>query len=407
VRRPAEEPTGQEEAKVATLPREALGSRPLAELVEARAYAVPAARFGRGAWSLDRNDVATLMEKVRRAGVPLGEFTGAPLLYGIKTGLNEAFLLDQSHRDQLVAADPGSAEIIKPYLRGQDIRRWTPEWAGLWMIFARRGIDIDRYPGVRAHLLGYRGQLEPRPADWGGEWQGRKPGAYRWFELQDAVDYYEAFERPKLVIQRIAFHPRVALDGGGMYLNDSAIIVPSADLWTLGVLNSPTLWYYASRSLPHKKDEALAMDIDKAESLPVPLPPPEARAEAETSVARLIELTRERRALEREMFEWLGAELGVAQPGTQLERFADLAAETFLEEVRQRRSKKAPPLAPQQVAALRQAHGEYAPRLRTLEAKAAGLEHRLSHLVNRAYGLSPEDVELIWSTAPPRMPVGR
>ena len=93
------------------------------------------------------------------------EFAGVKPYYGIKTGLNEAFLIDTPTRDALVKSDPSSAEIIKPYLRGQDIHRWVPEWAGLWMIFARRGIDIESYPAILRHLEKYREQLEPKPGD--------------------------------------------------------------------------------------------------------------------------------------------------------------------------------------------------------------------------------------------------
>ena len=63
------------------------------------------------------------MEKIRHNGVPLAEFAGVKPLYGIKTGLNEAFLLDTPTKDRLVREDPDSAGIIKPYLRGQDIKR--------------------------------------------------------------------------------------------------------------------------------------------------------------------------------------------------------------------------------------------------------------------------------------------
>ena len=74
------------------------------------------------------------MDKIRRAGVPLEEYAGVSPQYGIKTGYNEAFLIDTPTRDALVAADPNCAEIIKPYLRGQDIERWYAPWRGLWMI---------------------------------------------------------------------------------------------------------------------------------------------------------------------------------------------------------------------------------------------------------------------------------
>ena len=103
------------------------------------------------------------------------------LTAGVLTGFNEAFLIDTPTRDALVAADPTCAEIIKPYLRGQDIERWYAPWQGLWMIFARRGIEIEKYPSVLAHLQQYREQLEPRPEDWQGDsrgWLGRKPGNY-------------------------------------------------------------------------------------------------------------------------------------------------------------------------------------------------------------------------------------
>ena len=63
-------------------------------------------------------------------GTPLGEYVQGRIHMGVKTGLNEAFVIDQAMRDELVAADPKSAEIIKPWLRGRDIKRWTPEWPG-------------------------------------------------------------------------------------------------------------------------------------------------------------------------------------------------------------------------------------------------------------------------------------
>jgi hypothetical protein len=103
------------------------------------------------------------MDTIRAAGVPLREFVGAAPLYGINTGFNEAFLIDPPTRDRLVREDPASAGIIKPYLRGQDVERWTPAWAGLWMIFAPCGIDIKQYTAVKPHLAKSRRQLEPKP----------------------------------------------------------------------------------------------------------------------------------------------------------------------------------------------------------------------------------------------------
>jgi hypothetical protein len=84
------------------------------------------------------------------------------------------------------------------------------------MIFARRGIEIEKYPAVEAHLSRFRTQLEPRPDDWKPKtpdqsWPGRKPGTYAWYEIQDSTDYWEENSRDKLIYQAIQFYPQYAL----------------------------------------------------------------------------------------------------------------------------------------------------------------------------------------------------
>ncbi len=257
---------------------------------------------------------------------------------------------------------------------------------------------------VKRHLLEYRTQLEPKPRNWEGAWSGRKAGSYQWYELQDTVEYWKAFEKPKLCIQRIAFHPRVARDDDGMYLNDSAVILPCTDPWVTACLNSPAMWYYSFRYLPHKKDEALAMDIDKVVLLPVPTPDEAARIEAEQAVDRLVSLSGEQREVTGEVLTWLGTEFRIDAPGQKLGAFATLTVDDFLAEVRKRRPRGPSTLTPKEVSALRSTHAEYAPQIHKLQQEAAGLEQRLAGLVNAAYGLTPEEVELMWETAPPRMP---
>jgi hypothetical protein len=104
-------------------------------------------------------------------------------------------IVDASIREELVAADPDCNDIIKKMLRGEDLRPWYYEDEGRWLIFTRRGIDIERYPAVREYLAAFRERLEPQPPDWSGasgSWPGRKPGPYKWYEIQDSVDYHEA-----------------------------------------------------------------------------------------------------------------------------------------------------------------------------------------------------------------------
>ena len=79
----------------------------------------------------------------------------------------------------------------------------------------------------------------PKPKDWKGEnWKGRKPGNYKWYEIQDAVDYYAEFEKPKIIIPAIVQRASYMLDNSGFYSNDKTSIIATDDLYLLGILNS-------------------------------------------------------------------------------------------------------------------------------------------------------------------------
>jgi hypothetical protein len=88
----------------------------------------------------------------------------------------------------------------------------------------------------------FKDQLMPRPKNWkGGEWKGRKPGSYQWYEIQDTIDYYSEFENPKIIVPAIVQKATYCLDTSGFYSNDKTTIIASDDLYLLGVLNSKTV----------------------------------------------------------------------------------------------------------------------------------------------------------------------
>ena len=115
--------TPEREVQVTVFPRDPLGKVELDRYVREHGHCVPQGRFTWAVWSLEPAAVNDLLAKIKRAGVPLAEFAGVKPYYGVKTGLNEAFLIDTPTSERLVKADPRCAEIIKPYLRGQDMTR--------------------------------------------------------------------------------------------------------------------------------------------------------------------------------------------------------------------------------------------------------------------------------------------
>lgn len=404
---PAVEPV--EDAAVAVIPGDRVPQDRLAALVKGLQFPMPRLSFAPEGWILEPPTVRTLMERVQAANPSLAEFAGVRPVRGVLTGFNEAFVVDSDTRDRLVAKDAGSAALLRPFLRGQDIERWASAWPGQWMIFTRHGTDIERYPALKEHLSQFRAALEPRPNDWkpakpGDEWPGRKPGSYRWWEIQDSVAYFETFDRPKIIYQEIQFYPAYALDTGGLYLNNKGFMIGSADPFLLAALNSPLLWWFGWRHFPHMKDEALTPAGFKMEHLPIARPTTKQAERAADLTARLTAIHRARHTAVAALADWLRIEWGLSVPSAALASPFALSAEEFAEAVRKVLPKRRK-MTVAEVAAIKAAHAETVAPITARLTEAAALERDLSAVVNAAYGLTPEEEALVWRTAPPRMPI--
>jgi hypothetical protein len=170
----------------------------------------------------------------------------------------------------------------------------------------------------------------------------------------------------------------------------------------LAVLNSPAIWYLSFRTFPHKKDEALAMDIPYVQDLPIPSANESMRIEVCTAVERIFESTKSIQEGGRAILDWLRLEFGIDKPSQKLQDVARLDADGLAAEVKKARGKKNP-LTVAGLKALKAEHPRSIAPLQTLAAEVRGLEQQVSDLVNAAYGLTPEEVDLMWRTAPPRM----
>lgn len=193
-------------------------------------------------WSLAKNQIAKIINKLNKDNISLAQYIQLQIFYGIKTGCNEAFFIDQYTRSKLIESDPKSAEIIKPLVVGDDIRKYEINYQENFLIFTRRGININEYPNIKKHLEKFKSKLEPKPELHSGSWQGRKAGNYKWYEIQDTVDYWTFFEHPKIIYPVIASSSRFMLDNQGYFPNDKCFIIPCSDFYLLALLNSKLLF---------------------------------------------------------------------------------------------------------------------------------------------------------------------
>jgi adenine-specific DNA-methyltransferase len=144
---------------------------------------------------------------------------------GILTGLNEAFIINGVSKDKLIESDIKNAELIRPILRGQDIKAWQPSFSDLWLIttLPSMKVDIDDYPDIKEYLLSFgKEKLEQS-----GNKGSRKKTNNKWFETQDSISYYKDFFKPKLIYPNMTKFLPFVYDEKGYFTNQKCFIITS------------------------------------------------------------------------------------------------------------------------------------------------------------------------------------
>jgi len=212
-----------------------------------------------GNWTLASKIEITIIDKIKKAGVPLGEYTDAHIYYGIKTGYNDAFVIDNKTRVRLIKENPRSREVIKPFVVGDDVRKYRINFRDQHLILIRKGWTntklksgqkpfeclMDHYPAIAKYLLPFEAKAKQR----------YDQGDY-WWELR-ACEYYDLFEQPKIMYPDIARESRLTFDINGLLCANTVYFIPVNDPYLLGVLNSKLIFAY------FKRNAAVLGDADK------------------------------------------------------------------------------------------------------------------------------------------------
>jgi len=220
---------------VKTLQFESLGKYVSENLIE-----LEQSSLDESGWNLASAIEQTLLQKINSSGISLREYVNGKIYRGVLTGLNEAFVIDEETKNDLINQDNRNAEIIKPFLAGKDIKKFQQPHSNKYLIFTKRGIEIENYPAIKSYLSQFKNRLTPKPKDFHGEsWEGRKPGNYKWYEIQDTVDYYKEFEKVKILWPGISsVVASFTIDMNNYYGNDNNQLIVSDDKYLLGLLNS-------------------------------------------------------------------------------------------------------------------------------------------------------------------------
>lgn len=247
--------------------------------------------FGANAWSILNDIELSIKNKIEAAGTPLKDWN-VDIFRGVLTGYNDAFIISSETREKILenCADESEKQrtsaIIRPILRGRDIKRYSYEYADQYIIatFPSRQYNIDDYPTLKQFLLSFGiERLEQTGKEYiidGEKVKARKKTNNKWFETQDSISYWDEFSKPKIVWAELSRtgNSFAYSDDGAMVLNTCYILsfndkeFHEKELNTLlGFLNSNVALFYLD-IISSKLDETGWRRLKQfVELIPVPV----------------------------------------------------------------------------------------------------------------------------------------
>ena len=201
----------------------------------------------------------SIKRKIESVGTPLKDWD-INIYRGVLTGYNEAFIISTEKREEILANCQSedererTAELIRPILRGRDIKRYGYNWAGLYLIatFPSRHYDIEQYPAVKKYLLSFgieRLEQTGKVHNVNDEKiKARKKTNNKWFETQDSISYWEDFSKPKIIYPNMTKYMPFVYDEANFLTNQKCFIITGQNMAYLNAFLNSSLFKYCFRN---------------------------------------------------------------------------------------------------------------------------------------------------------------
>lgn len=213
-------------------------------------------------WRFTNPLTTSILNKFKNVNTTLQEYTDGGVYYGIKTGLNEAFIIDKTKYLEIVTQDKASEKLLKKMVEGDDFGKWHLNHSGRYMVATDYDLEIENdYKGIYNHLEQYRNKLIKRQDKGKNYWNLR------------ACDYYDKLEQPKLIYYHTALNHGFYFDTEGYYISANCYFIANADKYLQCVLNSKLFHFVKKYLFPSfgdsEKGGRVRLDANKMNTLPI------------------------------------------------------------------------------------------------------------------------------------------
>jgi adenine-specific DNA-methyltransferase len=242
-------------------------------------------------WSINNLEETDLKYKIKNKGIPLFKWE-VQINRGVTTGCNEVFIINESLKNQITLNDKDSITYIHPVIRGVDMLNYKYNWSKYFVLFTRRGYEINTSENIKKYLESHIDRLMPKPTDWDDKfkWGGRKSGKYKWFEIQDETKYFPSFENDKVVWMNMNRQWKYAFVPKGFYVEASCNFISSniyAKYLTCILSSNLHLWYFKQTGRMFD-DGGFMCKVDTISNFSVPIPTEKQKINFEILLDQLI-----------------------------------------------------------------------------------------------------------------------
>jgi type II restriction/modification system DNA methylase subunit YeeA len=228
-------------------------------------------------WTFENISNSQISQKIAAKGIPLSEWD-IKINFGLKTGYNKAFLVNETTRNYLISQDAHNEGIIKPLFRGREIQKYYSELQHTYLICMPKGFTHKKHENILSEqkaenlFLKTNSALAKYLSQYKEDAKKRRDKGDFWWELR-ACDYYDAFEKPKIIWKRVGSHLRFCYDETGIYTLDSTCIAVGSHLkYLTALLNSTLIEKELNRFAPKTGTGDLIISVQALNTLKIPIP---------------------------------------------------------------------------------------------------------------------------------------
>ncbi len=370
----------------------------LEELIKNQSVSISQVLIKNDNWNFSAKEEIGITSKMNASAKTLSNYLDGQIKFGIKTGLNEAFIIEEKVYKEIVADNIDNSVVLKKFLDGDDVRKYHYNYRDKYLIFFPKGWTKQNYgislnqadsfskisqqfPKIFEHLNKHKDKAIKR-SDMGDYW----------WELR-ACDYYSDFEKPKIIYPDIALEPRFTIDKEGYFPNATLFEIPKNDLFLLSVLNSKLIWYYLTKICPVigdvNKRGRLRLKTIYIKNLPIKLT--KSKEQFELKAKAMLRLNESFQSKQKIFLSRIQSNFTIEKPSNKIKEFYNYDFKTFLSELK----KKKVTLTLKQQDEWERYFNEYKTAINKLQQQITQTDNEIDQLVYELYGLTEEEIKIV------------